>query len=118
AGQRNRERDSGFDQSPPRFQRIPRLARAVPRKWTLGEGVEGEIKNGNGTFLQYTITPTPSSYCFHSKNSSRTPSGPSKKQTLRPSGSTRSSRIFKPAVLILLTSPSKLFVSMATCSSP
>ncbi len=58
------------------------------------------------------------SYCFHSKNSSRTPSGPSKKQTLRPSGSTRSSRIFKPADLIFVTSPSKLFVSMATCSRP
>ena len=44
AGQRDRECDSGFDQSPPRFQRIPRLARAVPRKWTLGEGVARQMK--------------------------------------------------------------------------
>ena len=53
---------------------------------------------GRKPTLQYS-KPLPA-YCFHSKNSRRTPSGPSKKQTLRPSGSTRSSRIFKPADLI------------------
>ena len=66
AGQRNRERDSGFDQSPPRFQRIPRLARAVPRKWTLGEGAARQMKRmeywndgvmGRKPTLQYSITP-------------------------------------------------------------
>src|SRR4029453_3939334 len=63
---------------------------------------------GRKPTLQYP-KPLPS-YCFHTKNSRRTPSGPSKKQTLRPSGSTRSSRIFKPADLIFVTSPSKLLV--------
>lgn len=103
----------GFRQRRP----LALVAQSRHGKRPLGAACRSDLTLPLASSVALRTAPAPYRRAI-SMNSRRTPSGPSKKQTLRPSGRVRSSITLVPFALMRATSASKLSASMARCSIP